>query len=628
MNDDGILIDLMANCYDLNEEPDKALEWLDDVNPSPNIIRSTLKKCPDSKTILDQCGLPLGFLVEPLQSGEASNRSTTIAYCYECDGYVNPFTQVINEYEWTCNFCGSWNSLAVQNKCHLRLDCPIANSLEFPRAKNEQMDVDMRRINTASKANLADTYLYVFDTSRRAVESGYLPLVADVILSELDALAQSPSARMGFVTFGREIHLYKLQLPHRNRLERFVLTDLAEMVNVRTMMIPRSVDFLLNVEKDQDLIVDFLRDLACVYGDSSGSFSALAPALNAVYEIIQMTGGRVTVFQSSQPNTDEGINVANLADYWSFTSDELYREISMSCRYQSVTVDLFLLGGHVMDIPSLSVLCKETGGSIFRFPDFHGDDVRERENLERSLRHYLTRFIGFASVMRIYMSPELSLVNVFGSCRVSEEGALITIVTHPDSAFGFEVTINSDLIGDRNEVYFQLVVSYTSKRGEFLTRVHTLCLPVVDDVHQIVQSADAECLMGLLSKFVTLWMVDSSCVDRARKLLSSFCVKFLKVYNTTGQRDRLDAPDNLKLLPYYVFNLLNSQVFKKVRTSYELDNCAYLLHLFNSLPVSRLMDVINPISRITSEEYYQFLVSTKTRVNQPTLSTIFFQMGL
>ena len=607
MDGNSGLVDLMVHYRELNEHAEKALSTrlkfdASDVNASA--VRATLTKCPQSKFVLDQCGLPFGFLVEPFR-GPLHTVAETVASCYNCDAYVNPYTKITNEDEWTCNLCGVWNSLKVQNQNAQLCGAVQCSSVEFCRTRPEHLtfaDAESKK----SRVSLAETYLYVFDVSSDAVHSGYLRFVADIILCQLDAVAAgSPSARIGFIAFSNEIHLYRLNVPGGSRLEKFILTDLDEMKEIRRTLIARSCDFLLNVREDKDLIADFLRHLADEYQETTQRYSALGPTLHAVYEIMRANGGRVTIFQGGQPSICKTVNGrCSFAE----CSDESYRYIGKQCRYQAITLDLFLLGGRCMELPTLSVLHRETGGSIFRFPDFSSGDPLQTVRLERTLRRYLTRFIGFSSVMKIYLSTGLSLVRSYsGYYQANEDGELEINVAHPDVAVSFDVTVDHQLLSREREVYFQVAVSYTSKNGEYLTRIHTLNLPVSCDVGQVVHSADAECIAGLWAKQISTSMMDSFSVDKTRQLLSNFCCKFLKVHKTSqaaaaaaaaaANETLLQVPSNLKLLPYYVFNILNCNVFKEdVKTLCAVDKCAHLLYQFSSLPLCQLLDVVNPVS--------------------------------
>jgi len=61
-------------------------------------------------------------------------------------------------------------------------------------------------------------YLFVLEVSRSAIETGYLKLVCDILLEELDNLPGDSRTQIGFITYDSTIHFYELaedaQQPH------------------------------------------------------------------------------------------------------------------------------------------------------------------------------------------------------------------------------------------------------------------------------------------------------------------------------------------------------------------------------------------------------------------------------
>ena len=63
-----------------------------------------------------------------------------------------------------------------------------------------------------------------------------------------------------------------------------------------------------------------------------------------------------------------------------------------------------------------------------------------------------------------------------------------------------QVSIEDDL-RDSREVTFQAALLYTSSKGERRIRVHTLCVPTSASVPDIINSADQQAVIGMLTKF-------------------------------------------------------------------------------------------------------------------------------
>lgn len=53
-------------------------------------------------------------------------------------------------------------------------------------------------------------YLFLLDVSRLAVESGYLQLVCETLLAELDRLPGDGRTSVGFITYDSAVHFYSL----------------------------------------------------------------------------------------------------------------------------------------------------------------------------------------------------------------------------------------------------------------------------------------------------------------------------------------------------------------------------------------------------------------------------------
>ena len=140
--------------------------------------------------------------------------------------------------------------------------------------------------------------------------------------------------------------------------------------------------------------------------------------------------------------------------------------------------------------------------------------------MEHALRRYLTRKIGFESVMRIRCTHGLSIHTFHGNFFVRSTDLLSLPNINPDAGFGLQVSIDENLHEIQN-ICFQAALLYTSSKGIFGTRifqyyvqsytlfrllgerrirVHTMCLPIASTVAEVIQSADQQCIVGLLAK--------------------------------------------------------------------------------------------------------------------------------
>lgn len=117
---------------------------------------------------------------------------------------------------------------------------------------------------------------------------------------------------------------------------------------------------------------------------------------------------------------------------------------------------------------------------------------------------------------------------------------------------------------DIKTVCFQAALLYTSSKAERRIRVHTLCLPVVSSLSEVMYSADVQCIVGLLSKMA----VDRSMTSNISDARDAFINATVDVFgafkvaqNLPSGASGLVAPQNLSLLPLYILALLKHVSF-------------------------------------------------------------------
>lgn len=101
--------------------------------------------------------------------------------------------------------------------------------------------------------------------------------------------------------------------------------------------------------------------------------------------------------------------------------------------------------------------------------------------------------------------------------------------------------------------------------GERRIRVHTLCLPVTPNIHEVVTSGDQQAVIGLLAKMAVDRSLTSSLSD-ARDALVNACVDALTAFKmglSSPAHGALEVCPNLSLLPLFTLAL-----FKSVRTRF------------------------------------------------------------
>lgn len=569
------------------------LSELSSRNCSPDVMRCTMVKVPETSSLLQKSRLPLGILLQPFKDlqGLPVLQVPTIVRCRACRTYINPFIQFIDRTRWKCNICFRLNDLPADF-----LQDPVTGRFGDPELRPEIKHGTVEYIAPTEymvRPPQAATYLFVMDVSFQAVETGYLKVTTDQILECLDHIPGDGRTTIGFITFDSAVHFYSLDggsgLPRQ-----MVITD------VNDVFIPTPEDLLCNLNECREQVRELLLTLGKT--QSGGGGNCLGAALQAAYKLLAPVGGRVSVFQCCLPNLGPGAlqsrenpNERSAKDVVNLNpATDFYKKLALDCSGQQIGVDLFLLSSQFADLATLAGISKFSSGHVYYYSRFHVTQTPDQvERFSGQLRHYLTRKVGFESVMRIRCTKGLQLHTFHGNFFVRSTDLLSLPTVNPDTGYAMQVSIEENLT-EYNAAVFQAAVLYTSSQGERRIRVHTLCLPVSALLPDILQGADQEAVVGLLAKMAVDRSLSCSVSD-ARDALINAASDLCHAYSLTQRSTAggLMIMPNCKTLPLYVLGLLKQRAFR-VGVSTKLDDRIYDMELIKNLPLDKLLLQIYP----------------------------------
>ena len=206
----------------------------DQGNSSPKFARLTMNNIPSASDALHSTGLPLGLLLQPLaplQPGELEIPVLDFGNigpprCHRCRAYINPFMV----------FRSGGNKF-VCNMCNYANDCPpeyfCATTPQGARVDREQRPELMRGTveflvpkEYWSKQPVGLRWLFLIDVGQEAYNKGYIAAFCEGILAalygggdesqEADEIKRTipQGAKVGFVTFDRDIHFYNMSVSY------------------------------------------------------------------------------------------------------------------------------------------------------------------------------------------------------------------------------------------------------------------------------------------------------------------------------------------------------------------------------------------------------------------------------
>nr|XP_020032727.1 protein transport protein Sec24B isoform X2 [Castor canadensis] len=578
------------------------------LNCSPDSFRCTLTNIPQTQALLNKAKLPLGLLLHPFRDLTQLPviTSNTIVRCRSCRTYINPFVSFIDQRRWKCNLCYRVNDVPEEFMYN-----PLTRSYGEPHKRPEVQNSTVEFIASSDymlRPPQPAVYLFVLDVSHNAVEAGYLTILCQSLLENLDKLPGDSRTRIGFMTFDSTVHFYNLQ-EGLSQPQMLIVSDIDDV------FLPTPDSLLVNLFESKELIKDLLDALPNMFTSTRETHSALGPALQAAFKLMSPTGGRVSVFQTQLPSLGAGLlqsredpnqrSSTKVVQHLGPATD-FYKKLALDCSGQQTAVDLFLLSSQYSDLASLACMSKYSAGCIYYYPSFHcTHNPSQAEKLQKDLKRYLTRKIGFEAVMRIRCTKGLSMHTFHGNFFVRSTDLLSLANINPDAGFAVQLSIEESLT-DTSLVCFQTALLYTSSKGERRIRVHTLCLPVVSSLADVYAGVDMQAAICLLANMAVDRSVSSSLSD-ARDALVNAVVDSLSAYGSTVsnlQHSALIAPSSLKLFPLYILALLKQKAFR-TGTSTRLDDRVYAMCQIKSQPLVHLMKMIHPnlyrIDRLTDE---------------------------
>lgn len=235
---DAIAQHYLRNIYPTYEHhlpPPAAISYVayDQGNSSPKFTRLTLNNIPSTADALQSTGLPLGLLLQPLaplQAGELEIPvldfgETGPPRCRRCRAYINPFMVFRSGgNKFVCNMCTYPNDVPPEYFC--------ATNPQGARVDREQRPELMRGTveflvpkEYWSKKPEGLRWLFVIDVGQESFNKGFLEAFCEGIMAALyggESIVEGPDgalkrnipqgAKVGFVTFDKDIHFYNVNV--------------------------------------------------------------------------------------------------------------------------------------------------------------------------------------------------------------------------------------------------------------------------------------------------------------------------------------------------------------------------------------------------------------------------------
>ncbi|KFD52515.1 hypothetical protein M514_06549 [Trichuris suis] len=567
----------------------------DEICIQPDVLRCTLTTVPSSATTLKKARLPLGLIVHPYKDLKKLTILSTsvIVRCRTCRVYINPYVYFPDQQHWRCNLCGRVNTLP-EDFYYDPATQTFGDPTRRPEIRNASIEFVAPPEYMARNPPPA-CYVFVFDVSIAAIETGYLKVFCEKLCEHLSALPGDADTLICFIAVDSALHFFSLKSGCRPK--HLVMSEVDDYI------LPCQTDVLTPLHKMEKEVREFLQMLPELFDNGNSPHLAFGSAISAAHQLIASTGGRVTAFLANLPDIGQGclqnredpnMRAAKEVKHMSAACD-FYKLLALDCTANQVAVDLFILSDRFIDVATVADVSKYTGGYIAHYPSFNiCNNPTELVRFTEDMNRYLLRKIGFEAVLRVRCSAGFAVHTFFGNHFVRSTDVVVVANVNPDSAMGVLLEIEDSI--DCRVACFQAALLYTTSHGERRIRVHTICLPTSESIAEIHNGADVQTVVALLARMAADRCMNGGSLQAAREAMINAVLDSIYAYNmclSSKQFGRVLCSWSLRLFPLYVLALLKHKAFAH-GTSIKLDHRMFEMCNLRTLPMFYLMLDIYP----------------------------------
>ncbi|KAK0192430.1 Sec23/Sec24 trunk domain-containing protein [Armillaria mellea] len=584
---------------------------IDQGNSSPKFVRASTWAFPYTSRLASDCNIPLAAVFQPFSEIDSQEEpvplvETNPARCERCRTYINPWCSWTSSGgRWKCNLC-----VSAEYFCNLdengnrtdRLQRPelLAGTIDFavpdeywashPPAGLTRPYFSTEPPPTGIREPQPLNYVFAFDVSSEAVQSGFLQTACNALITILyggvdeEGMPLDPSfppeSQIAIFTFDRGIHFYDLM---SDQVSMFIVPDINEV------FIPFHHGIFVSPAERKDIITNFLDALPVRFTDSYVPEAALGSAIRVCQAALVGRGGQVVLFQSVLPSIGAGAlhGQPNESDMYDTAQekklykprDPIWTQMGEECAEDGIGVNLFLGMSKFIDIGSIGAVSSLSGGDIYFYPRF--DPLRDGVLLRSQLQRLMRRMVGYNCMVRVRCSKGVRISEYYGNFHRQSPTDLEFGVLDADKAFS---------------VILEHTGSLSTRRiRDRRVRVLNLALQVVELAGNVFMYADNDTVVCHLMRHAMMHTKKSN-MGHIREDLTENCSSLLLGYRnkcaTATATTQLVLPEAFRSLPMYTLGILKSKPIKAGTVSSDVRN--YYAHRLMSASVRHLIQHVYP----------------------------------
>ncbi|VFQ80673.1 unnamed protein product [Cuscuta campestris] len=575
-------------------------------NCSPRYMRCTINQIPCTLDLLTTSEMQLALLVQPLALPHPSEEPIKVidfgesgpVRCSRCKGYINPFMKFIDQgRRFICNLCGYTDDTPRDYHCNLGPDGRRRDADERPELCQGTVEFIATK-EYMVRDPMPAVYFFLIDVSMNAIQTGATAAACSAISQVISDLPEGPRTFVGIATFDSTIHFYHLKRASQQQPLMLIVPD------VHDVYTPLETDVIVQLSECRQHLDLLLENIPTMFQTTRTADSSFGAAIKAAFLAMRSTGGKLLVFQSVLPSIGMGALSAREAEGRINISagekethkllqpvDKVLKTLAIEFAEYQVCVDVFLTTQMYVDIASISVIPRTTGGQVYYYYPFSA--LSDPAKLYNDLRWNITRPQGFEAVMRVRCSQGIQVQEYNGNfCKRIPTDVDLPAV---DCDKTIMVSLKHDeKLPDGSEFAFQCALLYTTIGGQRRIRVSTLSLPCTTMISNLFRSADLDTQFACILKQAAN-EVPTAPLSQIREQVTTRCINILYSYRkycaTVSSSGQLILPEALKLLPLYTLALVKSTGLK---TDGRIDDRSFWINFVSPLSAPLAIPFVSP----------------------------------
>ncbi|GJW98355.1 transport protein Sec24-like protein [Tanacetum coccineum] len=386
-----------------NPPPPATSEFIvkDTGNCSPRYMRCTINQIACTTDLLTTSGMQLALLVQPLALPHPSEEPIQIVdfgesgpvRCSRCKGYINPFMKFVDQgRRFICNFCGFTDETPRDYQCNLGPDGRRRDADERPELCRGTVEFIATR-EFMVRDPMPAVFFFLIDVSMNAVQTGATAGACSAISRVIADLPEGPRTMVGIATFDSTIHFYNL----KRALQQPLMLIVPDIQDVYT---PLQTDVIVQLDECREHLDLLLESIPTMFQNNKTADSAFGAGIKASSSISVLPSVGIAALSAREAEGRTNISAGEKEPHKLLQpADKTLKTMAIEFAEYQVSVDVFITTQSYVDIASISIIPRTTGGQVYYYHPFSA--LSDPAKLYNDLRWNVTRPQGFEAVMRV-----------------------------------------------------------------------------------------------------------------------------------------------------------------------------------------------------------------------------------